>query len=309
MDGTRSQGSCPDELLGSSGRRRCRPWQALRGSGGTASSSSAASPGGRSALLARVLQAGGAHPRGPCRDVRGHGGRCGPPDRSAPAVPRCLRWCLRPGDARRGVAARDALPSPSRAAPVARSLACAAGSASWPSIFPCVVFDQIDGPARARSRQRASTSRPGRQRLVGCSSEIRGLLEAPAEPVPCHGDGAVSNLMLRGDEVRLVGWTQTAAHGSAGGARLRAHGVRPLRRGCGRGLRGERWASRRPARLARAHLYGVADDVRWGLIGSIARAEDPDSPVEYQRYGHWRLFKARFAVTEGRVERWMKEAS
>ena len=64
-----------------------------------------------------------------------------------------------------------------------------------------------------------------------------------------------------------------------------------------------------PAAFARACLYGLADDLRWGLIGSCARALEPDSPIEYQRYGSWRLFKARFAIANGQVDRWMREAS
>jgi hypothetical protein len=69
------------------------------------------------------------------------------------------------------------------------------------------------------------------------------------------------------------------------------------------------WGDRDPAAVARARRDGVADDLRWGLIGFCARAMQPDSPIEYQRYGHWRLFKARFAVAGGHVARWLREAS
>jgi hypothetical protein len=169
------------------------------------------------------------------------------------------------------------------------------------------VFDQIDR-LTGYVRDRALAVPSPVAGLVDLLAQIRGLLQAPAEPVPCHGDGAVSNLMVRGDEVRLVGWTQAARMdpleelGSVltEFAPFVADAAEVFEAG---------WGQPDVARLARAHLYGVADDVRWGLIGSIARAEDPDSPVEYQRYGHWRLFKARFAVTDGQVERWMKEAS
>jgi hypothetical protein len=169
------------------------------------------------------------------------------------------------------------------------------------------VFDQIDSLC-GHVRDRALAVPSPVASLVDLLAQIRGLLDAPAEPVPCHGDGAVSNLMFRGDEVRLVGWTQTARMDPLEELGSVLTEFVPFVADAAAVFEA-RLGEPDVARLARANLYGVADDVRWGLIGSIARAEDPDSPVEYQRYGHWRLFKARFAVAEGQVEQWMKEAS
>ena len=94
------------------------------------------------------------------------------------------------------------------------------------------VFDQIDRLC-GHVRDRALAVPSPIAGFVDLLAQIRSLLDAPAESVPCHGDGAVSNLMFRGDEVRLVGWTQTARMDPLEEPRLSAHRVRPVRRGCG----------------------------------------------------------------------------
>ena len=69
------------------------------------------------------------------------------------------------------------------------------------------------------------------------------------------------------------------------------------------------WGKRDPVALARAQLYGVADDLRWALVGFCAAASQTGSGIEYSRYAHWRLQKARCAITNGgQFTRWMKDA-
>jgi len=51
---------------------------------------------------------------------------------------------------------------------------------------------------------------------------------AVAEPRSCHGDGAVSNVMLCAGEARLVGWTQSGAWTARGGG-IRAHELGAIR--------------------------------------------------------------------------------
>ena len=44
--------------------------------------------------------------------------------------------------------------------------------------------------------------------VIATVEEARTCVRGGPDPLPCHGDGAVSNVMLSADEVRLVGWTQ-----------------------------------------------------------------------------------------------------
>ena len=114
--------------------------------------------------------------------------------------------------------------------------------------------------------------------------------------------------MLCAGEVRLVGWTQAGRMDPLEEVGSVLTELAPFVADDATIFEAA-WGDRDPAAFARAHLYGLADDLRWGLIGSCARALEPDSPIEYQRYGSWRLFKARFAVANGQVDRWMREAS
>jgi thiamine kinase-like enzyme len=41
----------------------------------------------------------------------------------------------------------------------------------------------------------------------------------------------------------------------------------------------------------RARLYGLADDMRWGLIGSIMAATSPRSHLEFGKYASWRFLR------------------
>jgi hypothetical protein len=41
----------------------------------------------------------------------------------------------------------------------------------------------------------------------------------------------------------------------------------------------------------RAMIYGLADDLRWGLIGSIMGAQSERSSLEFTKYAAWRFIR------------------
>jgi hypothetical protein len=52
----------------------------------------------------------------------------------------------------------------------------------------------------------------------------------------------------------------------------------------------------------RARLYGVADDLRWGLIGSILAGTSARTTLEFLKYADWRYLRARLAMRDPRFE-------
>jgi hypothetical protein len=53
----------------------------------------------------------------------------------------------------------------------------------------------------------------------------------------------------------------------------------------------------------RARLYGVADDVRWGLIGAILAATSPRTDLEFLKYADWRFLRARLCHARSALRR------
>jgi hypothetical protein len=176
-----------------------------------------------------------------------------------------------------------------------------------PDLPQTSVFDQI-ARLLAYARGNAVEIPAAADEVIAAVEEARASVRGGPKPVSCHGDGAVSNVMLNAGEVRFVGWTQAGRMDPLEEIGSMLTEYAPFISDAATVFQ-EAWGDRDPAAFARARLYGLADDLRWGLIGTLARALEPDSPIEYQRYGNWRLFKARFAVARGQATRWTEEAS
>lgn len=122
------------------------------------------------------------------------------------------------------------------------------------------------------------------------------------DTVPAHGDGNVSNLMIddRGG-VLLVDFDMAAnmdPFEDLGSFLVEAHAFDPgaqetfeMFHGCfDAGL------------FNRARLYGVADDVRWGLIGATLAKTSARKDLEFLKYAEWRFLRARLAMRDPRFE-------
>jgi hypothetical protein len=122
------------------------------------------------------------------------------------------------------------------------------------------------------------------------------------DTVPAHGDGNASNLMIdRAGGVLLVDFDMAAnmdPYEDLGSFLVEAHAFDP-----GAAETFEMFHGRFDSRLFnRARLYGVADDVRWGLIGAILAATSPRTDLEFLKYADWRFLRARFAMRDPRFE-------
>ena len=119
-------------------------------------------------------------------------------------------------------------------------------------------------------------------------------------PVPIHGDGNVSNILISdAGDVRLVDWDRAT----------NADPLEDLGSFLVEAFDGEAEAREAFARayghfeakaFYRAQIYGVADDLRWGLIGALVAAKSPRNTLEFYKFASWRFVRCRMAVREPR---------
>ena len=128
----------------------------------------------------------------------------------------------------------------------------------------------------------------------------RAILAAGVATVPAHGDGTSSNVLLGPDgQVLLVDWDRAADmdHYADLGSHLvetcpqepEARLLFEAHEGC-----------MDEGRFARTMLYGTADDVRWGLIGSLLAKVTTRPSLEFLKFANWRWLRARLAVRDPR---------
>jgi hypothetical protein len=119
-------------------------------------------------------------------------------------------------------------------------------------------------------------------------------------PVPIHGDGNVSNVMLHDSgAVRLVDFdraTNADPLEDLGSFLQEAHAFEPEARDTFIRLTG----GFDEAAFHRARLYGIADDLRWGLLGCLTAAVSPRKTLEFHKFASWRFVRCRIGVREAR---------
>lgn len=126
---------------------------------------------------------------------------------------------------------------------------------------------------------------------------IRGLDVAP---VPIHGDGNVSNILISDTgEVRLIDWDRATTADpleDVGSFLVEAFAQEPEARDAFVRHTG----GFDEAAFNRARLYGIADDLRWGLIGALLAARSARSGLEFYKFASWRFLRCGMAVREPR---------
>jgi hypothetical protein len=132
-------------------------------------------------------------------------------------------------------------------------------------------------------------------------NEVRDAIGASGiDYAPAHGDGNVSNLMFSADGgIRLVDWDMAGDMDpllDAGAFLVEAHDSESDAAECFEAFNGrfER------ALFNRAWLYGVADDLRWGLIGALLAGTSRRETYEFLKFGDWRFLRARMAIRDPR---------
>jgi len=135
-------------------------------------------------------------------------------------------------------------------------------------------------------------------------AELRLAAEAmrplAAKAVPVHGDGNISNVLISdAGEVRLVDWDRAANADpleDLGSFLVEAFDEVPEARDAFSRMTGgfdER-------AFNRAWLYGIADDLRWGLIGALVAAKSSRDTYEFYKFASWRFLRCRMALREPR---------
>jgi len=118
--------------------------------------------------------------------------------------------------------------------------------------------------------------------------------------VPIHGDGNVSNILIsETGEVRLIDWDRATTADpleDLGSFLVEAFAQEPEARDAFARTTG----AFDEAAFNRARIYGVADDLRWGLIGSLLAAKSARNTLEFYKFASWRFLRCRMAVREPR---------
>jgi hypothetical protein len=119
-------------------------------------------------------------------------------------------------------------------------------------------------------------------------------------PAPIHGDGNVSNILISdAGEVRLIDWdraTMADPLEDLGSFLVEAFAQEPEARDAF--IRNTDALDE--AAFNRARIYGVADDLRWGLIGALLAAKSTRNTLEFYKFASWRFLRCRMAVREPR---------
>lgn len=112
------------------------------------------------------------------------------------------------------------------------------------------------------------------------------------DTTPCHGDGNVSNVLLPADgRMLLVDWDVAAVMDPLQDIGALLAEVRPFD-STARAAFEMAWGSFDQSLFDRARVYGIADCVRWGLIGAYADAARPGT-LEYSKLSDWQFLRAR----------------
>jgi len=119
-------------------------------------------------------------------------------------------------------------------------------------------------------------------------------------PVPIHGDGNVSNILISdAGDVRLIDWDRATTADpleDLGSFLVEAFAQEPEARDTF--IRNTDAPDE--AAFNRARIYGVADDLRWGLIGALLAAKSARNTLEFYKFASWRFLRCRMAIREPR---------
>lgn len=162
------------------------------------------------------------------------------------------------------------------------------------------VFDHVDA-LLAKCQAAAAPLPEDIAWLYSSVREARDAIRASGiDKVPAHGDGNISNVMIAADgSVRLVDWDLAGdmdPFEDLGSFLLEAHdsesdaieSFEVFHGGYDRAL------------FNRAWLYGIADDLRWGLIGALLAGTSRRVTYEFLKFGDWRFLRARMGLRDPR---------
>lgn len=163
------------------------------------------------------------------------------------------------------------------------------------------VFDDVRTALAAARAARAQLPPDLDWMLRGLRSVEEAIAAAGVDPVPVHGDANVSNVLaLDSGELLLVDFDCAAMADPLQDLGCLLAELAPLD-GEARVLFEMSWGSWDCALFERARLYGIADHVRWGLIGAYCDAARPGTE-EYSKFSDWQFLRARAGLRDPRFD-------
>ena len=163
------------------------------------------------------------------------------------------------------------------------------------------IFDEIDALAGIVADGRIACHRHLPVFLELMAAARAKIAAQGTDILPCHRDGNTANLMIGpGNAVRLVDFDLAAncdPYEDLGCYLIEFFDCEPEARA---GF--EEWTGGFDEGLfQRAMLYGMADDLRWGLIGSIMAARSPRRMLEFAKYASWRFMRLETMALSSRA--------
>ncbi len=117
------------------------------------------------------------------------------------------------------------------------------------------------------------------------------LIAAGRDSVPCHRDGSCSNWMIGPDgAVRLVDFDLAGNADPFEDIGCHLVEVHDCEAEAREGF--EEWTGTfHEGQFQRAMVYGILDDLRWGLIATALARTSPRRSLEYAKYASWRFLR------------------
>jgi len=108
---------------------------------------------------------------------------------------------------------------------------------------------------------------------------------------PCHRDGNTANLMVHSDKsVKLIDFDLAANCDPY--EDIGAHLIEYFENDMDARTGFEEWhGDFNEGLFQRSMIYGLMDDLRWGLIGSIMNARSSRTSLEFSKYAAWRFIR------------------
>lgn len=158
------------------------------------------------------------------------------------------------------------------------------------------VFDHIDALDEALLAGKAYVPEDY-DRLIANIRRVAAAVKAAGHDLcPAHGDGNASNVMVHeSGAVRLLDYDLAANRDPY--EDIASHLVEAFWFPAEAASAFEAFHGHLDEKLfARVRLYGVADDLRWTMIGLLTSHHSPRKAVEYLKFAEWRLLRARLAM-------------
>ncbi|MEX3010501.1 phosphotransferase [Hoeflea sp. TYP-13] len=153
------------------------------------------------------------------------------------------------------------------------------------------IFDEIEGLFAIVQRENIYTHKDAHVFLDFLRDANAKLNSLGRDRCPCHRDGNTANLMVGQDHsIQLLDFDLAANCDPF--EDIGCYLVEFFENDVDARAGFEEWYGNfNEGLFQRSMIYGLADDMRWGLIGAIMAAKSPRSHLEFSKYSAWRFIR------------------